>query len=216
MLWRLLPPPSDYAETLAAMDALVNRLVADPQMEPEAWLLEHPPLYTAGTSAKADELLNPGDWPVYPSGRGGKYTWHGPGQRTVYVMQNLKVLQHDKPDLRAYVQGLEALVIDTLNRFGVVGYRRTGQIGVWVDRPAALGDQLVPAKIAAIGVRVRQWVTSHGIALNVHNDLAAYGGIIPCGIVGAGVTSLHDMGVTVSMDAVDEALKASWTAVFGS
>ncbi|MBM3602531.1 MAG: lipoyl(octanoyl) transferase LipB [Alphaproteobacteria bacterium] len=182
---------------------------SDYKVDNQIWLLEHPPLYTAGSSARAEELLNPGDLPVYPSGRGGKYTWHGPGQRIAYLLLDLKDLQGGQPDLKAFVHLLEGWVIDALRLLGVDGYRRDGQIGVWVDKPSPTGA-IQAAKIAAIGVRVRQWVSSHGIALNVHNNLLPYQGIVPCGIHSAGVTSLHDLGVMVGMDTVDGALKAAW------
>lgn len=237
--WRSFPGLADYTATIAMMDQEVEVLLAarkrweqvvdtagdsadtdadaasrqpPPQnykIDQQIWLLEHPPLYTAGSSARPEELLNPGDLPVYPTGRGGKYTWHGPGQRIAYLLLDLKELQGGQPDLKAFVRMLEDWLIRAIGLLGVQGYRRDGQIGVWVDRPSPMGA-MQPAKIAAIGVRVRQWISSHGIALNVHNNLLSYQGIIPCGIHGAGVTSLHDLGVMVSMDEVDGALKAAW------
>jgi lipoyl(octanoyl) transferase len=195
--------------TQEILTATESAPAAESAADHQIWLLEHPPLYTAGSSARSEELLNPGDLPVYPTGRGGKYTWHGPGQRIAYLLLDLKDLQGGQPDLKSFVRMLEDWLIRAIGLLGVQGYRRDGQIGVWVDRPSPTGA-IQPAKIAAIGVRVRQWVSSHGIALNVHNNLLSYQGIIPCGIHGAGVTSLHDLGVMVGMDEVDGALKAAW------
>ena len=175
------------------------------------WLLEHPPLYTGGTSAKTADLVQPERFSVFETGRGGQYTYHGPGQRIAYVVTNLK--QHAErrggaPDLRAYVQQLEAWVIHSLKSLGVQGFLREGRIGVWVDTPSG------EAKIAALGVRVQKWVTSHGIALNVNPDLSHYEGIVPCGISQFGVTSLHALGITVTMGEVDAALRASFLQIF--
>jgi len=178
---------------------------------PEAiWLLEHPPLYTAGTSANRQDLLEPDRFPVYDAGRGGEYTYHGPGQRVAYVMLDLR--QRGR-DIRCLVQGLEGWLIDTLAGFNVVGERRDGRIGVWVRRPDkgfARED-----KIAAIGVRVSRWVSFHGIALNVAPDLSHFGGIVPCGISDQGVTSLEDLGQIVSMPEVDAMLRAAFEHRFG-
>ena len=171
------------------------------------WLLEHPPLYTAGTSARADDLLDPSGLPVYRSGRGGQYTYHGPGQRVAYVMLDLGA--RGRMDLRCFVRDLEQWLIDTLAAFGVVGLRREGRVGIWV---AADGGE---AKIAAIGVRVRRWVTFHGVSLNVAPDLAHYRGIVACGIREHGVTSLAALGVDATMDEIDRTLKCTFEAVFG-
>jgi lipoyl(octanoyl) transferase len=172
------------------------------------WLLEHPPLYTAGTSARSQDLLAPRRFPVFDAGRGGQYTYHGPGQRVAYVMLDL---QRRKPDLRRYIWQLEEWTIRALAQFNVRGERRAGRIGIWVVRP---GGQ--EAKIAAIGVRVRRWVTYHGVAINVDPDLEHFGGIVPCGISGFGVTSLADRGLTTTMAELDAALMATFEEVFGA
>lgn len=171
------------------------------------WLLEHPPLYTAGTSANPADLLNP-QFPVYETGRGGQFTYHGPGQRVAYALIDLKKRQQ-VPDIRKYVCSLEDWVIRALAEFGVKGERREGRIGIWVVTPG--GEK----KIAAIGVRVRHWVAYHGIAINLNPDLSHFDGIIPCGIREFGVTSLHDLGVKVSMAELDEALKHSFIEALG-
>ena len=176
------------------------------QAEDCVWLLEHPPLYTAGTSAKIDDLLDP-RFPVYESGRGGEYTYHGPGQRIAYSMLNLKKKQK-VPDVKQYVCNLEEWIIRTLATFDVVGECRDGRIGIWVDTPH--GDK----KIAAIGVRVRHWITLHGISINVNPDLSHFGGIVPCGISDAGVTSLEALGVQADMNELDAALQKTWAEVF--
>jgi lipoyl(octanoyl) transferase len=165
------------------------------------WLLEHPALYTAGTSARAEELLDASALPVFPSGRGGRYTYHGPGQRVAYVMLDLRPRGSD---VRAYVHALEGWVIAALARLGVVGETRCDRIGIWVDRGGGR-----EAKVAAIGVRVRRWVTFHGIAINVDPNLDHFGGIVPCGIAEHGVTSLRDLGFDASMADVDAALRAT-------
>ncbi|MBX3457332.1 MAG: lipoyl(octanoyl) transferase LipB [Candidatus Paracaedibacteraceae bacterium] len=162
------------------------------------WLLEHPPLYTAGTSAKPQDLLMADRFPVFETGRGGQYTYHGPGQRVAYIMLDLN---QRKPDLRWFVQELENWIIRILAEFGVTGFQREGRVGIWTDTPNG------EAKIAAIGVRVSKWVTYHGIAINVHPDLSHFSGIVPCGLPQFGVTSLHDLGINVTMEQVDEALK---------
>jgi len=173
------------------------------------WLLEHPPTYTAGTSAQVDDLLLPDRFPVYATGRGGQYTYHGPGQRIAYVMLDLN---RRGKDVRAFVCALEDWVTDVLSQFGVRGERRQGRVGVWVQRPELGAGK--EDKIAAIGVRVRRWVTFHGIALNVNPDLEHYSGIIPCGVQEHGVTSLVDLGKQVSMNEVDAALRASFDKQF--
>jgi lipoyl(octanoyl) transferase len=209
--WRIGDGLVPYPEAVEAMESRVAAIRAGtaPEM---VWLLEHPPLYTAGTSARAADLLQPQRFPVYPTGRGGQYTYHGPGQRVAYVMLDLK---RRGPDLRRYVEDLEAWVIRTLARFNVRGERREGRIGIWVARPGGRED-----KIAAIGVRVRHWVTFHGVAINVDPALEHFSGIVPCGIDSGpdsrfGVTSLHDLGILVSMPEFDAALKASFAEVFG-
>jgi lipoyl(octanoyl) transferase len=171
------------------------------------WLLEHPPLYTAGTSARAEDLVDPGDFPVYETGRGGQYTYHGPGQRVAYAMLDLKARQLD---VRTFVWSLEEWVIRALAQFAVRGGRRAGRVGIWV---ALDGGR--EAKIAAIGVRVRRWVSFHGIAINVDPDLSHFAGIVPCGIREHGVTSLADLGYPVGMADVDVALKTAFAEVFG-
>lgn len=168
------------------------------------WLVEHPSLYTAGTSAKDEDLLR-ADFPVYQTGRGGQYTYHGPGQRIAYVMLDLKKRHHD---IRRYVCDLEEWLIQTLQILGVSGRRIAGRVGIWV------GDELSAAKIAAIGVRVRHGVTYHGVALNVNPDLSHFSGIVPCGIADAGVTSLEAMGIHTDFTQVDAALKKAWQQVF--
>lgn len=170
------------------------------------WLLEHPPLYTGGTSARADDLLDK-RFPVYETGRGGEYTYHGPGQRVAYVMLNLKKRQQE-PDIKKYIWQLEEWIIHTLAQFNVIGERREGRVGIWV-----IHDN-TESKIAAIGVRVRHWVSYHGIAINNNPDLSHFSGIVPCGIKGYGVTSLAALGKDVPMADLDSALKASFAEVF--
>jgi lipoyl(octanoyl) transferase len=195
-----------YHEALAAMEQRVAAIRAGAASE-LVWLLEHPPLYTAGTSARPGDLLAPQRFPVFEAGRGGQYTYHGPGQRVAYLMLDL---QRRKPDLRRYISQLEEWVIRALARFDVRGERRPDRIGIWVVRP---GGQ--EAKIAAIGVRVRRWVSYHGVAINLDPDLAHFGGIVPCGISGFGVTSLADLGLTTTMAELDAALMATFEQVFG-
>ncbi len=206
--WRIFERPLDYQQALAMMDARVAAIAAGEA--PEAvWLLEHPPLYTSGTSARPEDLLNP-RFPVYPAGRGGQYTYHGPGQRVAYVMLDLT---RRGRDIRCLVQGLEQWVIDTLAAHNISGGRREGRVGVWVPRPDkgfARED-----KIAAIGVRVRKWVTFHGISLNVSPDLAHYDGIVPCGITDQGVTSFEDLGLLLTLPEVDSVLRGRFEAIFG-
>jgi lipoyl(octanoyl) transferase len=176
------------------------------------WLIEHPPLYTAGTSAKPEDLLEK-RFPVYTTGRGGQYTYHGPGQRVAYVMIDL----HKRgDDLRAYVHDLEAWVIRALARLGVKGERHAGRVGIWVGNGKIADNENNAAKIAAVGVRVRKWVAYHGIAVNLDPDLSHYAGIVPCGIKDAGVTSLKALGVTATMDDLDTALRAAFEDVFGT
>ncbi|WP_297581918.1 lipoyl(octanoyl) transferase LipB [Devosia sp.] len=206
--WSVFDTPYAYEQALADMDARVAAIAAG--TAPEAvWLLEHPPLYTAGTSARTEDLLNP-RFPVFAAGRGGQYTYHGPGQRVAYVMLDLT---RRGRDIRCLVQGLEQWVIDTLEAYNLHGERREGRVGVWVARPdRGLGRE---DKIAAIGVRVRKWVTFHGISLNVSPDLSHYDGIVPCGISDQGVTSFEDLGVLLSLPEVDSVLRDRFEAIFG-
>ena len=192
----------------AAVQAMEDRVRAIRQGgSPDlVWLLEHPPLYTAGTSADPVELLSPDRFPVYRTGRGGRYTYHGPGQRIAYAMLDL---QARGLDVRAYVHSLEEWLVRTVARFGLVGERRERRTGVWVSRGGT------ERKIAALGVRVRRWVAFHGVALNVEPELGHFDGIVPCGIEGFGVTSLAAEGITASMPEVDSALRASFEEVFG-
>jgi lipoyl(octanoyl) transferase len=182
------------------------------------WLVEHPPLYTAGTSARPEQLTDPARFPTFAAGRGGQWTYHGPGQRTAYVMLDLAQPHGSVParDVRCFVHGLEEWLIRALGRFDVRGERRDGRVGIWVPRIKSdsrfVGDE---AKIAAIGVRVTRWVSWHGVALNVAPDLGHYAGIVPCGISDAGVTSLHALGLRVTMAEADQALRATWAEVFG-
>lgn len=210
--WRISDEPVPYAEAVAAMEARVAAIREGnaPEM---VWLLEHPPVYTAGTSARDEDLLDAGDVPVHRTGRGGQFTYHGPGQRVGYVMLDLR--RRDRADLRAFVHDLEAWLIDTLALFAIKGERREGRVGIWVDRRPYGGLPGTEDKIAAIGVRVRQWVTFHGVALNVDPDLARYRGIVPCGIRDHGVTSMHGLGHLVTLPEVDAALRHAWTGVFG-
>jgi len=205
--WRFSDRPVTYPDAVAAMETRVAAIHEG--REPElVWLVEHPPLYTAGTSARPEDLLDQ-RFPVYTTGRGGQHTYHGPGQRVGYVMLDLK---RRGQDVRAYVHQLEEWLIATLDRFNVKGERREGRVGIWVDRGNGRED-----KIAAIGVRVRHWITYHGVALNVDCDLSHFAGIVPCGIATPkfGVTSLLDLGITATMPDVDSAMRAAFDEVFG-
>ncbi len=197
-----------YPDAVTAMEERVAAIHAGTARE-LIWLIEHPPLYTAGTSAKSGDLLAPDRLPVYRTGRGGQYTYHGPGQRVIYVMLNLK---RRGGDIRCFVHDLEQWVISTLARFSVTGERRDGRVGIWVARGGGRED-----KIAAIGVRVRRWISYHGISINVEPDLDHYAGIVPCGIGDRqrGVTSLVDLGYPVAMADLDAALMATFGEVFG-
>jgi len=208
--WAVSADRVDYPAAVAAMEARAAA-IAEGTAGELVWLLEHPPLYTAGVSAKADDLLQPGRFPVFESGRGGQYTYHGPGQRVAYVMLDLTKRQRD---VRAFVAALEAWVIGALDRFNVRGEVRDGRVGVWVERKAP-GAPTREDKIAAIGVKLRRWVSFHGVSLNVEPDLTHFSGIVPCGVTQHGVTSLVDLGLPVTMDEADEALKASFREVFG-
>ncbi|MFP5447964.1 MAG: lipoyl(octanoyl) transferase LipB [Alphaproteobacteria bacterium] len=209
--WAVSPGLIDYEAAVGVMEARAAA-IADGRAGELIWLLEHPPLYTAGVSAKPADLLTPNRFPVYESGRGGQFTYHGPGQRVAYVMLDLTARRRD---VRAFVAALEAWVIYALGRFNVEGAIRPGRVGVWVERRT---PGLVPQedKIAAIGVKLRRWVSFHGIALNVEPDLSHFSGIVPCGVTEHGVTSLVDLGLPISMDEADAALRAGFESVFGA
>ena len=198
-----------YDAAVAFMEARVAAIAAGEAAE-MVWLLEHPPLYTAGVSSKDDDLLDAGRFPVHRTGRGGQFTYHGPGQRVAYVMLDLN---RRGRDVRAFVRGLERWIIEALDRFGIEAGVREGRVGVWVERKGPGWSR--EDKIAAIGVKVRKWVSFHGISLNVEPDLDHFGGIVPCGIAEHGVTSLVDLGVLATMDEADAALKSAFEAVFG-
>jgi len=205
--WNVEPGLVHYPEAVAQMESRVES-IRDGSGREGVWLLEHPPLYTAGTSAKAQDLLE-ARFPVFPSGRGGQFTYHGPGQRVAYVMLDLR---QRRPDVRRFVQNLEEWLILALSQFGIKGERRPDRIGIWVAHGDGTED-----KIAAIGVRLRHWISFHGVALNVDPDLSHFGGIIACGVREArfGVTSLAALGIPASMRAVDQALKSAFEEVFG-
>jgi lipoyl(octanoyl) transferase len=207
--WRVDDRLVPYEEALAVMEARAVR-IADGEAGELVWLLEHPPLYTAGTSARPEDLVEPDRFPVHWTGRGGQFTYHGPGQRVGYVMLDLK---RRRPDVRAFVAALEAWLIGTLAEFHVRGERREDRVGVWVRRPER--GQGAEDKIAAIGVRLKRWVSFHGIALNVDPDLGHFSGIVPCGVRDHGVTSLVDLGLTPTMADVDLALRQRFEAIFG-
>jgi lipoyl(octanoyl) transferase len=209
--WAVSKGRIGYEEAVEAMKARAAA-IAEGTAGELVWLLEHPPLYTAGVSAKADDLIAPDLLPVFETGRGGQYTYHGPGQRVVYLMLDLK--QRGR-DVRCFVRGLENWVIGALDAFNVEGQTREGRVGVWVERRRP-GVPPREDKIAAIGVRVSRWVSFHGISFNVEPDLSHYAGIVPCGITEHGVTSLVDLGLPVGMDEADAALKASFERVFGA
>lgn len=213
--WRIADGTVDYAEAVSFMEQRAADIRQGTAGE-LVWLVEHEPLYTAGTSANPIDLLEPNRFPVHRTGRGGEYTYHGPGQRVAYVMLDLSARSGGKgPDLRGYVHSLEEWVIRALARFNVRGERREGRIGIWVDRSPDGTPLGAEKKIAAIGVRVRRWVTYHGIALNVEPDLSHFSGIVPCGIKDYGVTSLVDLGLPVTTTDIDTALMAEWPEVFG-
>jgi lipoyl(octanoyl) transferase len=212
--WAIAGEPVPYPDAVSAMEtrAAAIALGEAPEL---AWLVEHPPLYTAGTSARDADLLHPDRFPVYRSGRGGEFTYHGPGQRVAYLMLDLN---RRGPDLRRYVRTLETWIIATLAHFGVTGERRNDRIGVWVRRPeksSGSDGNAAEDKIAAIGIRVRRWVTFHGVSLNVDPDLDHYSGIVPCGLSAHGVTSLADLGITAAMSDVDMALRNEFERHFG-
>jgi lipoyl(octanoyl) transferase len=209
--WMITDQPVAYPEAITFMERRVAEIRAGTAAE-AVWLLEHPPLYTAGTSADPAELIDAGRFPVFQTGRGGRYTYHGPGQRVAYVMLDLK---RRGGDVRRYVRDLEQWVIETLAQFAVIGERREGRVGIWVTRGAPVNPLHREDKIAAIGVRVRQWVSFHGISINVEPDLGHFDGIVPCGIAEHGVTSLWDLGLTPTMPEVDLALRDTFERVFG-
>lgn len=212
--WTVSDAPVGYAPAVSAMEARVAAIRAGTGRE-QVWLLEHPPLYTAGTSARESDLISPHRFPVHRTGRGGQYTYHGPGQRVAYVMLDLAARGQD---VHLYVAALEEWMIATLARFGVTGERRAGRIGVWVRRPDKApgpGGQAAEDKIAAIGVRLRRWVSFHGIALNVEPELEHFSGIVPCGMREHGVTSLADLGIFVPMAEMDGVLRTEFEKIFG-
>jgi lipoyl(octanoyl) transferase len=205
----IAPGQVAYPDALSRMKVRAAAIAAG-EAEELVWFVEHPPLYTAGTSARHNDLLAPKRFPVYDAGRGGQYTYHGPGQRVAYVMLDLRERGRD---IRCFVQGLEGWIIDALARFNIKGVRREGLIGVWVERPEkGIGRW---DKIAALGVRVSRWVSFHGIALNIAPDLDHYSGIVPCGVTDQGVTSFEDLGHLVSMEEVDSALISAFQDRFG-
>jgi lipoyl(octanoyl) transferase len=207
--WVIADEPVGYEAAVAEMEARAA-LIADGAARERVWLVEHPALYTAGTSAKDEDLLTPERFPVHRTGRGGQFTYHGPGQRVAYVMLDLK---RREPDLRRFVSALEAWLIGTLAAFNIRGERREERVGVWVRRPEKGAD--AEDKIAALGIRVRRWVSFHGISLNVEPELAHFDGIVPCGVSDQGVTSLVDLGLPVTMPEVDSALRAEFEQIFG-
>lgn len=212
-LWEISKKPVPYPAALARMQTLAREIRANEAAE-RVWLLEHPPLFTAGTSAKAEDLFNPHQYPTYDAGRGGQWTYHGPGQRIAYVMLDLHKPHGEvrARDVRSYVHGLEEWVIRTLATFGLKGECREGRVGVWVIDPATGLEE----KIAAIGVRVSRWVSWHGVSINLNPRLSDFEGIVPCGIREFGVTSFEKLGLNVTMAQLDAALAESWQTVFGS
>jgi lipoyl(octanoyl) transferase len=211
--WQTADGLTPYPEAVEAMEARAAA-IAEGRARELVWLVEHPPIYTAGTSARAADLTDPGRFPVYPTRRGGQYTYHGPGQRVAYVMLDVGARGRD---VRRFVASLEEWVILTLAEFGVTGERRAGRVGVWVvrpDRPPAPDGSPAEDKIAAIGVRLKRWVSLHGISINVEPDLSHFSGIVPCGIADRGVTSLVDLGLPVTMADVDVALRRTFSRTF--
>jgi len=208
--WRVSTDLVEYEDAHSFMETRVADIRVGAASE-IVWLLQHPPLYTAGTSASADDLLDGERFPVFEAGRGGQYTYHGPGQRVAYIMLDLK---HHGSDVRAYVQKLEEVMIRTIAAFGVTGERREGRVGIWVERGQDNDQRAKEDKIGAIGVRVRKWVSFHGLALNVDPDLSHFAGIVPCGISEHGVTSLKDLGVDASLEDVDRVLRQTFETVF--
>lgn len=212
--WQIANGLTPYEEAVAFMERRAGEIAGGTAHE-LIWLVEHPALYTAGTSADAADLTDPDMFPVFKTGRGGQYTYHGPGQRVVYVMLDLS---RRRRDVRAFVAALEKWTIETLAQFNIKGETRDDRVGVWVQRQqkaATANGQCAEDKIAAIGIRLRKWVSFHGISINVEPDLSHYGGIVPCGIAEHGVTSLVDLGLPVTMDDLDIALKQQFQIVFG-
>ncbi len=212
--WCIADAPVAYDDAVRLMEQRVDAIAAGEAGE-LVWLVEHPPVYTAGTSAKDSDLVDKGRFPVFSTGRGGQYTYHGPGQRVAYVMLDLR---RRGPDVRRFVTALEAWLIATLAQFNIVAGRREDRVGVWVQRPEKLlaHGAMAEDKIAAIGIRVRRWVTFHGVSLNVDPDLDHFSGIIPCGVSQHGTTSLVDLGHVVTMAEVDMALRTQFEQVFGA
>lgn len=213
--WIRSETPVPYEDAIAFMEDRVAA-IAQNRANEAIWLLEHPPLYTAGTSADPKDLIWPDRFPVYQSRRGGQYTYHGPGQRVVYVMLDLN---RREKDVRRFVQAVERWVIDALAEFNVKGEIREGRVGVWVsrpERPRSPDGTMAEDKIAAIGIKMRHWVSYHGLSINVEPDLSHFDGIVPCGIRDHGVTSLVDLGLPVTMEDVDTALMRTFTQVFGT
>lgn len=198
----------DYLQALDFMQRRVAGIIEGRENQ-ALWFLEHPQLYTAGTGSNDNELLHPKKYPVYQAGRGGKYTYHGPGQRVAYVMLDIKKIHNNRPDLKKFVYQLETWLIDSLAEFGVKGETRAGRVGIWVKNPDDSED-----KIAAIGIRVQKWVSFHGVAINVNTNLSDYDGIVPCGISEHGVTSLQKLHKNVSIDEFDAVLKKCFAKVF--
>jgi lipoyl(octanoyl) transferase len=212
--WRITEGLTDYERAVAFMDARAAAIREGTASE-LVWLVEHPPLYTAGTSASDEDLIFPSRFPVHQTGRGGEYTYHGPGQRVAYVMLDLK---RRREDVRAFVAALEAWIINALEAFNIRGERREERVGVWVRRPdkSALPDgSMAEDKIAAIGIRLKRWVSLHGISLNVEPDLTHFDGIVPCGVSQYGVTSLADLGLAAAMQDADSALRQAFEEIFG-
>ena len=211
--WEITEEKVDYETALAKMDNHVEKMIQG-EADEKIWLLEHHPLYTAGTSADRQDLVEPNRFPVFETKRGGQYTYHGPGQRVVYVMLDLN--KRGK-DVKKFVKHLETWIILTLSEFNVIGQSRDGRVGIWVerpDKPLKNNGALEEDKIAAIGVRLRKWITLHGLSINLDPDLSHFHGIVPCGIREHGVTSLVDLGLPVSMHDLDNALKKSFSEVF--
>jgi lipoyl(octanoyl) transferase len=202
--WKVSPGLTPYPEAVSQMEHMVEDIITGKACE-LVWLVEHPPVYTAGTSADEADLLS-NDFPLYHTGRGGQITYHGPGQRVAYVMLNLK--KRGAMDVRAYVKNLENWLVATLGEYNIKGDIREGRVGVWVENGSS------EDKIAALGIRIRKWVTFHGVALNINPDLSHYAGIVPCGISGYGITSLHALGVKANMEEVDIILEKKFRKIF--
>lgn len=213
--WISTSPLVPYEVALSAMDRRAAEIASGRAGEC-VWLLEHPPIYTAGSRARGQDLVDPHRFPVHQTGRGGELTYHGPGQRIAYIMVDLK---RRHPDIRRYIATLEQLIINSLKQVGVKGDRRENRVGVWVerpDRPRLPSGETAEDKIAAIGVRVRKWITMHGISVNISPDLSHYGGIVPCGVTDHGVTSLEDLGISAPMAEFDDVLRREFEQLFGA